>query len=138
MSGAGSLLQLAGGLMAVVRVRLQRTRDDCGQSRRHLGGQREQVARVVEATPGQQLPEHDPQRVQIRALICRVAEGRADIYARMSPIMEWDTAAGDCIYRYSGAAAERPSPLRYNSRELRFPQFVIGVDVGHFDQKVVS
>jgi len=69
---------------------------------------------------------------------CRVAEGRADIYARMSPIMEWDTAAGDCIYRYSGATAERPSPLRYNSRELRFPQFVIGVDANHLDRKVVS
>jgi len=69
---------------------------------------------------------------------CRVAEGRADLYARMSPIMEWDTAAGDCIYRYSGASAERPSPLRYNSRELRFPQFVIGIDANHVDRQVAS
>jgi len=69
---------------------------------------------------------------------CRVAEGRADLYARMSPIMEWDTAAGDCIYRYSGASGERPSPLRYNGPELRFPQFVIGVDANHFDRQVTS
>jgi len=69
---------------------------------------------------------------------CRVAEGRADLYARMSPIMEWDTAAGDCIYRYSGAGAERPSPLRYNGPELRFPQFVIGVDASYLVQKVAS
>jgi 3'(2'), 5'-bisphosphate nucleotidase len=59
---------------------------------------------------------------------CRVAEGRADLYPRLSPIMEWDVAAGDCVYRYSGATAERVSPLRYNSRDIRIPRFVIGVE----------
>ncbi|MGF1671623.1 MAG: 3'(2'),5'-bisphosphate nucleotidase CysQ, partial [Balneolaceae bacterium] len=29
---------------------------------------------------------------------CLVAEGSADIYPRMGPTMEWDTAAGDAVY----------------------------------------
>ena len=58
---------------------------------------------------------------------CWVAEGRADIYPRLGPTMEWDVAAGDCIYRQSGREAERPSPLTYNKPDLRNPSFVIGL-----------
>jgi 3'(2'), 5'-bisphosphate nucleotidase len=58
---------------------------------------------------------------------CWVAEGRADIYPRLGPTMEWDVAAGDCIYRQSGRAGERPSPLTYNKPDLRNPSFVIGL-----------
>jgi 3'(2'), 5'-bisphosphate nucleotidase len=58
---------------------------------------------------------------------CWVAEGRADVYPRLGPTMEWDVAAGDCIYRQSGRAGERPSPLTYNKPDLRNPSFVIGL-----------
>ena len=58
---------------------------------------------------------------------CWVAEGRADIYPRLGPTMEWDVAAGDCIYRQSGRQGERPSPLRYNKPDLRNTSFVIGL-----------
>jgi 3'(2'), 5'-bisphosphate nucleotidase len=58
---------------------------------------------------------------------CWVAEGRADIYPRLGPTMEWDVAAGDCIYRQSGRDGERPSPLTYNKPDLRNPSFVIGL-----------
>jgi 3'(2'), 5'-bisphosphate nucleotidase len=58
---------------------------------------------------------------------CWVAEGRADIYPRLGPTMEWDVAAGDCIYRQSGRAGERTSPLTYNKPDLRNPSFVIGL-----------
>jgi len=57
---------------------------------------------------------------------CWVAEGRADVYPRFGPTMEWDTAAGDCIYRYAGAADRPPSPLVYNKPDLTNPSFVIG------------
>ena len=57
---------------------------------------------------------------------CWVADGRADIYPRLGPTMEWDVAAGDCIYRQSGRNGERSSPLTYNKPELRNPSFVIG------------
>jgi 3'(2'), 5'-bisphosphate nucleotidase len=58
---------------------------------------------------------------------CWVAEGRADIYPRLGPTMEWDVAAGDCVYRQSGRNGERPSPLTYNKPDLRNASFVIGL-----------
>ncbi len=58
---------------------------------------------------------------------CWVAEGRADVYPRLGPTMEWDVAAGDCVFRQSGRDGERPSPLTYNKPDLRNPSFVIGL-----------
>jgi 3'(2'), 5'-bisphosphate nucleotidase len=58
---------------------------------------------------------------------CWVADGRADIYPRLGPTMEWDVAAGDCVYRQSGRDGERSSPLTYNKPDLRNPSFVIGL-----------
>jgi 3'(2'), 5'-bisphosphate nucleotidase len=58
---------------------------------------------------------------------CWVAEGRADIYPRLGPTMEWDVAAGDCVHRQSGRNGERTSPLTYNKPDLRNPSFVIGL-----------
>jgi 3'(2'), 5'-bisphosphate nucleotidase len=58
---------------------------------------------------------------------CWVAEGRADVYPRLGPTMEWDVAAGDCVYRQSGREGERPSPLTYNKADLRNTSFVIGL-----------
>jgi 3'(2'), 5'-bisphosphate nucleotidase len=58
---------------------------------------------------------------------CWVADGTADLYPRFGPTMEWDTAAGDCVYRQSGRDGERPSPLRYNTPALRHDRFVIGL-----------
>jgi 3'(2'), 5'-bisphosphate nucleotidase len=58
---------------------------------------------------------------------CRVAEGGADLYPRFGPTCEWDVAAGDCVYRYSGRGDTiRQSPLRYNQPTLTTPGFVIG------------
>ncbi len=33
---------------------------------------------------------------------CRIAEGAADVYPRIAPTMEWDTAAGDAVLRAAG------------------------------------
>jgi 3'(2'), 5'-bisphosphate nucleotidase len=57
---------------------------------------------------------------------CWVAEGKADIYPRFGRTMEWDVAAGDCVFRESGVGAPRASPLRYNNPDLSNPHFVIG------------
>jgi 3'(2'), 5'-bisphosphate nucleotidase len=58
---------------------------------------------------------------------CWVAEGKADIYPRLGPTMEWDVAAGDCVYRQSGRHSERKSPLTYNKPDLRNTSFIIGL-----------
>jgi len=58
---------------------------------------------------------------------CWLAEGRADVYPRFTPIMEWDVAAGDCVFRWSSATSTpHYSPLTYNGPDMRIPGFVIG------------
>ena len=60
--------------------------------------------------------------------ICLVAEGRADIYPRLGPTMEWDTAAGQAIAVASGAQVVRHddgTPLAYNKENLLNPWFIV-------------
>ena len=61
---------------------------------------------------------------------CLVAEGKADIYPRMGPTMEWDVAAGDCVYRNSAEDGQHYSPLTYNKKDLLNSGFLIGLDEG--------
>lgn len=58
---------------------------------------------------------------------CLVAEGKADIYPRMGPTMEWDVAAGDAVYRYSAREGVHESPLTYNKSDLKNGSFLIGL-----------
>ena len=46
---------------------------------------------------------------------CIVAEGEADIYPRLSPTSEWDTAAGHAVLLAAGGLVDGPDggPLRY-------------------------
>lgn len=60
--------------------------------------------------------------------ICRVAEGKADVYPRFAPTMEWDTAAGHAIARAAGMEiyqAGKEEPLRYNKEDLLNPWFIV-------------
>ena len=60
--------------------------------------------------------------------ICRVAEGAADIYPRLGPTMEWDTAAGQGIAEGAGRKVtvwETGEPLMYNRENLLNPWFVV-------------
>ncbi len=58
---------------------------------------------------------------------CLVAEGTADIYPRLNPTMEWDVAAGDCVYRNSARVGQRKSSLTYNKPTLKNDGFVLGL-----------
>ncbi|HSO17900.1 MAG TPA: 3'(2'),5'-bisphosphate nucleotidase CysQ [Desulfosarcina sp.] len=60
--------------------------------------------------------------------ICRVAEGRADVYPRLGPTMEWDTAAGQAVAVAGGARVVRHDdgrPLAYNKENLLNPWFIV-------------
>jgi 3'(2'), 5'-bisphosphate nucleotidase len=60
--------------------------------------------------------------------LCMVAEGVADIYPRLAPTMEWDTAAADAIVRESGKMIyqyENDDFLKYNKENLLNPWFVV-------------
>ena len=49
--------------------------------------------------------------------ICLVAEGEADIYPRLGPTMEWDTAAADAIVRESGKSLKKYMTSKYLKHE---------------------
>ena len=55
-----------------------------------------------------------------------LAEGGAEIYPRLAPTMEWDTAAAHIILIESGGKISQPdgSPLLYNKENLLNPYFV--------------
>ena len=59
---------------------------------------------------------------------CLLAEGVADVYPRLSPTMEWDTAAGDAVLRAAGGATfdEAGGDLRYGKSDDNFrnPNFI--------------
>jgi 3'(2'), 5'-bisphosphate nucleotidase len=59
---------------------------------------------------------------------CRVAEGTADIYPRLSPTFEWDVAAGHSIITSAGGVITAPNgePLSYGraAAEFRVPAFI--------------
>lgn len=59
---------------------------------------------------------------------CQVAEGTADVYPRLGPTSEWDTAAAQAIVELAGGAvvaADTGAALRYNQRDsLLNPHFI--------------
>jgi len=60
--------------------------------------------------------------------LCMVASGEADIYPRLAPTMEWDTAAADAIVREAGKMTyqfEGNEPVVYNKENLLNPWFVV-------------
>ena len=88
------------------------------ESRSHPSDRLEQYLKTV------------PVSTRIRAgsslKFCLVAEGKADLYPRFGPTMEWDVAAGDCVYRNSGRDEPRRSSLVYNQPTLTNGDFVLG------------
>ncbi len=59
--------------------------------------------------------------------ICMVAEGRADLYPRTGPTMEWDTGAGQAIAQAAGAEVvefDSQTTLLYNKENLLNPWFI--------------
>ncbi len=60
--------------------------------------------------------------------ICVVADGGADLYPRLGPTSEWDTAAGQCVVECAGGALLGTDwqPFRYNTRDsVLNPDFLV-------------
>jgi 3'(2'), 5'-bisphosphate nucleotidase len=60
--------------------------------------------------------------------LCMVAEGEADIYPRLAPTMEWDTAAAHAIVLEAGKSVvqfETREPIVYNKKNLLNPWFIV-------------
>lgn len=76
---------------------------------------------------------------------CLVAEGKADLYLRDGPTMEWDTAAAQCVVERAGGGvfslegSTVAAPLTYNKRTLRNPHFIcVGDPAGSWRNVIQS
>jgi 3'(2'), 5'-bisphosphate nucleotidase len=59
---------------------------------------------------------------------CLVAEGKADVYPRFGPTMEWDTGAAHAVALYAGKQvlnSETGKSLQYNKENLLNPWFIV-------------
>ena len=77
------------------------------------------------------LGEHEIIRVGSALKSCMVAEGKADLYPRLGPTSEWDTAAAQCVVEEAGGAITdtKMQRLRYNTKDdLLNPDFFVSGD----------
>jgi 3'(2'), 5'-bisphosphate nucleotidase len=66
--------------------------------------------------------------------LCLVAEDKADVYPRLGPTSEWDTAAAQCVVEAAGGRVTdvHGEPLRYNKTSLLNPWFIVS-GAGDYD-----
>ena len=59
--------------------------------------------------------------------LCLVAEGRADLYPRLGPTSEWDTAAAHAVVTAAGGRVTtlQGEDLCYNKQNLLNPWFMV-------------
>ena len=72
------------------------------------------------------LGEHDVVSMGSSLKFCLIAEGAADVYPRLGPTMEWDTAAAQAVVEAAGGRVVGPDnrPLRYNKSSLLNPWLI--------------
>lgn len=59
--------------------------------------------------------------------LCLIAEGAADIYPRLGPTCEWDTAAAQAVVEGSGGVVNdlQGAPLQYGKPDVLNPSFIV-------------
>ncbi|MCU7921137.1 MAG: 3'(2'),5'-bisphosphate nucleotidase CysQ [Candidatus Thiodiazotropha sp. (ex Dulcina madagascariensis)] len=101
----------------VVDQRQQPTR--VAGSRSHAG---DSLLRFLE-----KIGDHELVSMGSSLKLCLVAEGKADIYPRLGPTSEWDTAAAQAVVEAAGGRVTTLDlqPLRYNTKDsLLNPYFL--------------
>jgi 3'(2'), 5'-bisphosphate nucleotidase len=70
------------------------------------------------------IAEHRPAGSSLK--FCLVAEGEADVYPRLGPTMEWDTAAGHAVLLAAGGSVMDLDgrPMQYGKPDFRNGSFV--------------
>lgn len=73
-----------------------------------------------------QLGPHELLQAGSSLKFCRIAEGSADVYPRLGPTCEWDTAAAQAVLEAAGGCVLEldGQPLRYGKPEVLNPHFV--------------
>ena len=108
-------------------------------ARRYEGGKPMIVASRSHAGPETEaflknVGEHDVVSLGSALKFCLVAEGTADVYPRLGPTMEWDTAAAQCVVEAAGGRVTdlNRKPLAYNKPSLLNPSFLVS-GAGDYD-----
>lgn len=78
------------------------------------------------------LGEHELVQAGSSLKLCRVAEGNADIYPRLAPTCEWDTAAAQAVVEGAGGVVLDTDlvPLRYGKPDVLNPSFIVARNIG--------
>jgi 3'(2'), 5'-bisphosphate nucleotidase len=112
--------------------------EDTGQAARTAIRTRQPAAAglTVVASRSHRSPETDAWLAQVKVAelvsvgsslkFCLVAAGEADLYPRLGPTMEWDTAAGHAVLSAAGGEVVTldGSPFRYGKPDFRNPSFI--------------
>lgn len=99
-------------------------------SRSHRGDLLDQLINTLEAKLG----EAEVVSMGSSLKICLLAEGKADIYPRLAPTSEWDTAAAHAILAAAGGdiVDTEFQALRYNQKESMLnPHFIAISDISY-------
>ena len=74
----------------------------------------------------EKLGEHELVQAGSSLKFCRIAEGGADVYPRLGPTCEWDTAAAHAVLVAAGGKVEtlEGKPLHYGKEDVLNPWFV--------------
>lgn len=127
--GAGAFKRTAEGERAI-SVRAVQPRIDAGEpvelvaSRSHGAGAVDQLLERIES----QLGRTGLKNMGSSLKLCLVAEGAADLYPRLAPTCEWDTAAAQAVVEAAGGSVvdDQFRLLRYNSKDsLLNPHFYV-------------
>jgi len=119
--GAGAFKQLGDAPATEIHVRSAPNLITVARSRSPVTGPR--LQKFLDG-----LGRHDEIPMGSALKSCLVAEGVADVYARLGPTGEWDTAAAQCIVEEAGGHIRdvNSQKLTYNMREsLINPNFLV-------------
>ena len=77
----------------------------------------------------QKLGAHELVSVGSSLKFCLLAEGKADLYPRLGPTCEWDTAAAQAVLEGAGGKVETLAgqPLCYSKPDILYPWFVASI-----------
>jgi 3'(2'), 5'-bisphosphate nucleotidase len=126
--------KIEGGTRQAIRVRMYRGgRATVVASRSHRGEAVDRFLARLEAREG----VYDTASYGSSLKLCLVAEGAADIYPRLGPTSEWDTAAAQCVVEAAGGRVINLDgmPLHYNKPDILNPWFLV-TGAGDYDWRV--
>jgi 3'(2'), 5'-bisphosphate nucleotidase len=125
----------SGGRRTPIHVRNYRGgRATVVASRSHRGEAVDRFLAKLEAREG----AYDTASLGSSLKLCQVAEGVADIYPRLGPTSEWDTAAAQCVVEAAGGRVTdvHGQPLRYNKPDILNPWFLVAGS-GHYNWRAL-